>query len=81
MVDTFILDFEKAFVTPPHALLKSNLFGYGIGVKTFRWIDSFSCCRTQRAVVNGEISEWAPVLSGGPTRNRSWSIIVLSVYK
>ena len=56
----------KAFDTPPHALLKSRLFGYGIGVKTLRWIDSFLCYRTQRAVVNGETSEWAPVLSGVP---------------
>ena len=29
-VDTFILDFEKAFDTPPHELLKCKLFGYGI---------------------------------------------------
>ena len=63
-VDTFILDFEKAFDTPPHELLKSKLFGYGIGGKTLSWIYSFLCYRTQRAVVNGEISEWAPVLSG-----------------
>ena len=33
-VDIFILDFEKAFDTPPHELLKSKLFGYGIGEKT-----------------------------------------------
>ena len=65
-VDTFILDFEKAFETPPHELLKSKLFGYGIGGKTLRWIDSFLCYRTQRAVVNSETSEWAPVLSGVP---------------
>ena len=26
-VDTFILDFEKAFDTPPHELLKRKLFG------------------------------------------------------
>ena len=65
-VDTFILDFEKAFDTPPHELLKSKLFGYGIGRKTLRWIDSFLCYRTQRAVVTGETSEWAPVLSGVP---------------
>ena len=40
-VDTFILDFEKTFETPPHEFLKSKLFGYGIGGKTLRWIDFF----------------------------------------
>ena len=30
-VDTFILDFEKAFDVPPHKLLKNKLFSYGIG--------------------------------------------------
>ena len=65
-VDTFILDFEKAFDTPPHELLKSKLFGCGIGWKTLKWIDSFLCYRQQRAVVNGEKSDWAPVLSGVP---------------
>ena len=57
---------EKAFDTPPHELLKSKLFGYGFGGETFRWIDSFLCYRIQRVVVNGETSEWAPVLSGVP---------------
>ena len=28
-----ILDFEKAFDTPPHELLKCKLYGYGIGEK------------------------------------------------
>ena len=32
-VDTFILDFEKAFDTLPHELLKSKLFSCGIGGK------------------------------------------------
>ena len=40
-VDTFILDFEKAFDTPPHELLKCKLFGYGIRGKSLLWIDSF----------------------------------------
>ena len=35
-VDTFIMDFEKAFDTPPHELLKSKLFSYGIGGKTLK---------------------------------------------
>ena len=60
-VDTFILDFEKAFDTPPHELLKSKLFSYGIGGKTLKWIDSFLCFRQQRVFVNGVKSDWAPV--------------------
>ena len=67
-VDTFILDFEKAFDTPPHELLKSKRFGYGIVGKTLKWIDSFLCNRQllQRVVVNGAKSDRAPVLSGLP---------------
>ena len=42
-VDTFILDFEKAFDTPSNELLKSC----GIGGKTLKWIDSFLCYRQQ----------------------------------
>ena len=60
-VDTFILDFEKAFDTPPHELLKSKLFSYEIGGKTMKWIDAFLCFRQQRIVVNGVKSDWAPL--------------------
>ena len=63
-VDTFILDFEKAFDTPPHELLKCKLHGYGISEKTLVWIDSFLCNMQQRVVVNGAKSQWAPALSG-----------------
>ena len=60
-IDTFILDFEKAFDTPPHELLKSKLFSYGIGGKTLKWIDSFLCFRQQQVK-----SGWAQVLLGVP---------------
>ena len=65
-VDTFILDFEKAFDTPPNELLKCNLYCYGIDRKTLKWIDSFLCDRQQRVMVNGVKSDWAAVLSGVP---------------
>ena len=65
-VGTFILDFERVFDTPPHELLKSKLFSYGIDGKTLKWIDSFLCFRQQRVVVNGVKSDWAPGLSGVP---------------
>ena len=64
--DTFILDFEKAFDTPPHELLKCKLYCYGIGRKTLKWIDSFLYNRQQRAVINGMKSDWDPFLSGVP---------------
>ena len=54
-VDTFMLDFEKAFDTPPHELLKSKLFSYGIGGTTLNWINAFLCFRQQWVVVNGTV--------------------------
>ena len=65
-VDAFILDFEKAFDTPSHELLKSKLFSYRIGGKTMKWIDDILCFRQQRVAVNGAKSDWAPVVSGVP---------------
>ena len=60
-VDTFILDFEKAFDTPPHELLKCKLYGYDIGGKTLKWIDSFLCDRQQRVMVKMELNQIGPL--------------------
>ena len=65
-VNTFILDFEKTFDTPPHVRLKCKLLGYGISGKTLVWIDSFLCNRQQRVVFSGAKLQWAPVLCGVP---------------
>ena len=79
-VDTFILEFEKAFGTPPHELLKSKLFGCGIGGKTLKWIDSLfvlqttaSCCK-RRKIGLGPGFVWCP------TGYCPWSLVVFFVH-
>ena len=52
-VVTIILGFKKAFDPLSHELLNKKLFSYGIGGKTWKWIDSFLCFRQQCVVVNG----------------------------
>ena len=64
--DIFILDFEKAFDTVPHELLKSKLHGYGVNKKVLNWIDSFLTNRQQCVVVNGTSSSHKEVASGVP---------------
>ena len=76
---TFILNFETAFDTPSHELLKSKLFGCGTGGKMLKWIDSFLCYRQQRAVVNGAKTNWALVLSGVP-QGTVLGLLLFSLY-
>ena len=73
---TFILDFEKAFDTPPNELHISKLFSYGIGDKTLKWINSFLCFRQQPVVVNGVKSD-----VGCPPEHSAWLLVVFSVHK
>ncbi len=65
-IDSFILDFEKAFDTVSHDLLKTKLRGYGIDIKTLNWIDAFLSNRKQSVVVNGHKSKISNVISGVP---------------
>ena len=50
----------------PHQRLLIKLKAYGIGESMINWIQAWLTDRRQRVIVEGEISNWKPVLSGVP---------------
>ena len=65
-VDLIMLDFSKAFDTVAHKKLLRKLEHYGIESHTHLWIQTWLTNRTQKVVVEGEMSEKLKVLSGVP---------------
>ena len=65
-VDIIYLDFQKAFDKEPHQRLILKLKSHGIGISKINWIEQWLTDRRQRVVVDGEVSNWKPVLSGVP---------------
>lgn len=60
------LDFAKAFDTVPHRKLLLKLEAMGIQGDILNWIEAFLLKRSQRVMVDGELSPWTPVTSGVP---------------
>ena len=65
-VDIIYLDFQKAFDKVPHQRLILKLKSHGMGISIINWIEQWLTDRTQRVVVDGEVSSWKSVLSGVP---------------
>ena len=65
-VDTINLDFQKAFDRVPHQRLIIKLKSHGIGISIINWIEQWLTDRRQIEVVDGEVPNWKPVLSGVP---------------
>ena len=65
-VDTIYLDFAKAFDKVDHRILLKKLSLLGIRGKVLSWLMSFLSSRTQKVMVNGVLSDAAPVTSGVP---------------
>ena len=63
-VDVVYLDFQKAFGKVPHQRLLLKLKAHGIGNDVINWIEKWLTHRTQRVIVDSEISNWKSVLSG-----------------
>ena len=65
-VDVLFLDYSKAFDTVPHQRLLQQVKSFGIQGEALQWICSFLSNRRQRVRVNGQLSDFKPVLSGVP---------------
>ena len=64
--DLIIMDFAKAFDKVPHRRLLYKLDYYGIRGSTHRWISSRLSSHSQQVVLDGQVSDPVPVLSGLP---------------
>ena len=64
--DIIYLDFQKAFDKVPHQRVILKLKSHGIGISIINWIEQWLTDMRQRVVVDGEVSNWKPVLSGVP---------------
>ena len=64
--DVIFLDFEKAFDSVPHDRLLLKLERFGITGSLLSWLSNFLQGRSQRVVIEGCQSDWAPVTSGVP---------------
>ena len=65
-VDVIYLDFRKAFDKVPHQRLIRKLKAHGVGNSIINWIEQWLTDRSQRVVVDGEVSSWKSVLSVVP---------------
>ena len=65
-VDVVYLEFSKTFDKVPHNRLINKTKAHGIGSFMVNWIESWLSNRYQRVVINGNMSDWLPVLSGVP---------------
>ena len=63
--DVIYLDFKKAVDKVPHQRLILKLKSRGMGNSIINWIEQWLTGRRQRVVVDGEVSSWKSVLSGG----------------
>ena len=76
-IDVAVLDFAKAFDTVPHESLLGKLDHYGVSGNLNTWIRAFLTSRTQRVMVDGELSESVSVDSGVPQGTVLWSLLFL----
>ena len=73
IVDAIYLDFQKAFDKVHVGRLMRKTRALGVQGKCGTWINSWLLDRSQRVVINGEVSSWKKVTSGVPHSSVFWS--------
>jgi len=63
-VDIIYLHLSKAFNPVFHPLLINQLNSHGCSRHCVEWLQSYFVNRKQRMVIDGNASDWRPVLSG-----------------
>ena len=65
-IDMIFLNFPKAFDTVHHQCVLTKMQYYGINNKIYHWISNWLTKQSQRVLVNGDSSNYVPVISGVP---------------
>ena len=65
-VDTIFFDLKKAFDSVPHRPLLNKLVSMGLDSHILQWLGNYLYNRQQRVTVNGEASDYLPILPGVP---------------
>jgi hypothetical protein len=64
--DVLYLDLAKAFDSVDHQIILKKRKSYGVTGQLHNWFADYLKDRSQRIVVDGVASQWAPVTSGVP---------------
>ena len=74
------VNFAKAFDIVPQRRLLYKLDYYGIRGSTYKWTYSWLSGRTQQVVLDGQVSDPVPVLSGVHQRSILGPIMLLYIF-